>query len=91
MESHSHGCCDIVSGCAEVGSFAAMRDFEMNVRGEVGAKPAADVGDGDEAAVVEVGDDGGGDIPLLSAGEFAEAGFAGIEEGVVLASGEWRD
>jgi hypothetical protein len=61
------------------------------VRRDVLAEPTADIDDRHGAVVVEISDHGGGDVPLLPAGKFSEAILAYVEEGVVLAYGEWRD
>ena len=69
----------------------AMGNGQMNVRREVLAEPAADVGNAGKAMVVEIGDDGARDVPLFPAGEFAEAGFAGVEKRGMLAAGLRRN
>ena len=55
------------------------------------AEPAAGVEDGRVAAVVEIGDHGAGQTPLLPAGQLAQTRFAGVQEGVMLAAGKRRD
>src|ERR1700739_3520238 len=90
MEAHSGGGGGAVRGCAEVGRLAACGDFHVHVGGEVIAEPAAHVEAGCGAVIIEGRDDGAGNVPLLPAGKLAEAGFADVEECVVLAAGERR-
>ena len=55
------------------------------------AEAARGVKDGGVTSVVEVGNGGGGQIPLLPVGEFAEAVFVGGDEEIMLAAVEWAE
>ena len=61
----------------------------MQIRREMIAEPAAHVNNTGKAMVVEIGDDGAGEVPFFPTWPFAEPGLAGIDESVVLAAMNW--
>ncbi|MGA9587624.1 MAG: hypothetical protein WBQ95_20010, partial [Terracidiphilus sp.] len=54
------------------------------------AEPPVHIDYTHQAVIIEICHHGTGDVPFFPTGKLAQAGFADIEEGVMLAAGEGR-